>query len=299
MKTQPVLRVRTTQIAIAAVLAGCGGYGGGGGGGGAATLNMSINPATITLGQSATVTWSSNGNTCAASGAWSGSKPGDGTESVTPAATGPHTYSLVCSGGGYGESEQDSVTLTVNPVVVAATFTGEACCAGAETFPVEGITSDSGELRFFGQSRHFVAKAGKPAVEFATSESSLAGALADDKLAIKPSSLQMRNRPSESAALEGNFTTHLASGYTLTASIDADGRLTGVDTRSCRFDGKTHARRPASQVVDVELEVSACGVSDGRYEGAAALVSGTEGGPDRLLLSVSNDKSAIGWQLSR
>ena len=300
MKAQPVILVRTTQIAIAAVLAGCGGsYSGGGGGGGAATLSISIAPTAITLGQSATVTWSSNGSRCTASGAWTGSKSGDGSEMVTPTGTGTLTYSLICSGGGYGESEQGSATLTVNAAGLATTWTGEACCMGAEKFPVEGITSESGELRFLGLDRHFVVKAGKPAVEFATSESSLAGTLVNDRLAMDPGSIKLHSRPADSAALEGHYTTHLGSGYTLTVSIDATGRMSGIDTRGCRFDGQTRVRKPVSQVVEVELEVSACGVGDGRYQGAAALFSGTEGGPARLLLSVSNDKSAIGWQLSR
>ena len=300
MKAQPVLLVRTTQIAIAAVLAGCGGgYGGDGDGQGPATLSISIAPMTITLGESATLTWSSNAPSCTASGAWTGSKSGDGSQMVTPTETGTLTYSLVCSGGGYGESQQGSATLTVNAAGVAVTWTGEACCLGAEKFPVEGITSDSGELRFLGLGRHFVVKAGKPAVEFATCESCLAGTLVNDRLAMDPSSIKLHSRPSDSAALEGHFTTHLGSGYTLTISIDATGRMTGTDTRGCRIDGQTRARKPVSQVVEVELDVGACGVSDGHYQGAAALFSGTDGGPARLLLSVSNARSAIGWQLSR
>ena len=121
----------------------------------------------------------------------------------------------------------------------------------------------------------------------------------NDRLAIDPSAIKLHSRPSDSAALEGHYTTHLGSGYTLTVSIDATGRMTGIDTRGCRFDGQTRARKPVSQVVEVDLEVGACGVSDGHYQGAAALFSETEGGPARLLLSVSNAKSAIGWQLNR
>ena len=300
MKAQPVKALRTILLAIAAALAGCGGgYGGGGsGGGGAASISMSIAPTTITLGASATITWSSNGSQCIAGGAWSGSKSGDGSQSVTPTATGTLTYTLVCSGGGYGNSQTGTATLTVN-AALASTFTGEACCMGAEKFPVEGITSESGELRFLGLDRHFVAKSGEPTAEFETCDTCLAGALVNDQLAIDPSSLELRSRPSDSAALEGQYTTHLASGYTLTVSIDAAGRLTGIDTRGCRFDGQTRARTPASRVVDVELEVSACGSSDGRYTGNAALFSATESKPARLLLSASNAKSAIGWQLSR
>lgn len=301
MKTQPVLCVRNILIVLAAaVIAGCGGYGGGGGGGGGqATLSISVNPTTITLGQSANVTWSSNGNTCTASGAWSGTKAGDGTESVTPTATGTQTYSLRCSGRGYGESEVGSAMLTVTSTVRAAAFTGVACCIGAETFPVEGITSESGELRFLGLGRHFVAGAGKPVIEFETAGSRLAGARVSDKLAIAPGSLELRNRKPDSAALEGQYTTHLGSGYTLTVSIDAAGRMSGIDTRGCRFDGRTRARASAAKVVNVELEVSACGESDGNYSGDAALLPATADGPAGLLLSVSNANSAVGWRLSR
>jgi uncharacterized protein (TIGR03118 family) len=62
-----------------------------------------------------------------ATGAWSGTKAPSGTEEVTPTATGTLTYSLVCSGGGYGESSTRSATLTVNP---AAAFTRTMLVAG-------------------------------------------------------------------------------------------------------------------------------------------------------------------------
>ena len=72
---------------IAASSCGGGSYGGGdggGGGGGAATLNISIDPDTIAVGESATITWNTNGNTCTASGDWAGTKDGDGSEDVSP-----------------------------------------------------------------------------------------------------------------------------------------------------------------------------------------------------------------------
>lgn len=97
------------------VSCGGGGYGGGGGSPPAAVLTLSVEPTTITLGQSATVTWSSSAGTfCTAGGAWSGPKAASGSESVTPTATGTFTYSMTCSGGGYGESAERSATLTVN-----------------------------------------------------------------------------------------------------------------------------------------------------------------------------------------
>jgi hypothetical protein len=77
---------------------------------------------------SATVTWTSNAP-CTASGAWS--RAGlSGAETVTPTATGTFTYTLVCRGDGYGSSERESDTLTVNPAQVAGLVIGEGCCNG-------------------------------------------------------------------------------------------------------------------------------------------------------------------------
>jgi len=259
----------------------------------------SVSPETITLGQSATLTWNSNAPNCTANGAWSGSKPGDGSESVTPTSTGTLTYSLVCSGGRYGESDQGSATLTVNPAMQAAAFKGEACCIGGQAVAVEGITSESGELRLLAGGRHFVVEAGKPAVAYATCGSCLAGARVNDRPAIDLRSLTSQRPASESTALEGHYTTHLGNGYTLTVSIDAAGRMTAIDTRGCRIDGQARARTPASRVVEVVLEVSACGASNGHYAGDAAVFPEADGEPVGLLLSVSNCEAAIGWRLGR
>jgi hypothetical protein len=301
MKAQPAARVPAVLILVTGVLAGCGGYGGGGGGGGQgrATLSISVSPETITLGESATLTWNSNAPNCTATGAWTGAKSGDGTQEVTPTETGEHTYSLVCSGGGYGESQQGSATLTVEPATQTTAFVAEACCIGARTFAVEGMTSESGALRLLAGGRHIVIKSGQPAVSFATCESCLAGARVNDRLAIELPSLASRTPTSKSATLEGHFTTHLGNGYTLTVSIDGAGRITGIDTRGCRFEGQVRARSPASQIGEVRLEVSACGASDGLFIGDAALFADADGEPAGLLLSASNAKAAIGWRLGR
>jgi uncharacterized protein (TIGR03118 family) len=113
------LRVSGFALVLAALgLAGCGG--GGYGGGSSApppTLSLTVQPTTIVLGQSATLSWnSSTGASCVASGAWNGAEATVGTKSVTPAATGSATYTLTCSSmGAYGgtSSKTSSVTLTV------------------------------------------------------------------------------------------------------------------------------------------------------------------------------------------
>ena len=102
--------------ALAGALVACGGGGGGYGGGGgnpAATATISVTPSTITAGQSATLTWSSN-TACTASGGWTGAQAATGTLDVTPTTTGATTYTLTCTGSGYTGTATQSATLTVN-----------------------------------------------------------------------------------------------------------------------------------------------------------------------------------------
>jgi uncharacterized protein (TIGR03118 family) len=111
-------------ILAALTVAGCGGGGGYGGGGGGgmtpAAVTVTVSPTMITLGQSVTVTWTSNsGNGCTASGAWTGTQVASGSATVTPTAVGTATFSLTCSGGIYS-SNSGSAALTVN---AATSFT--------------------------------------------------------------------------------------------------------------------------------------------------------------------------------
>ncbi|HEX4039916.1 MAG TPA: beta-propeller fold lactonase family protein [Acidobacteriaceae bacterium] len=87
----------------------------------APTAMISVAPATITLGGSATLTWSStNATACTASGAWSGTQSTSGTQSVTPTAAGTDAYELTCTGA--GGSASSTATLTVNAPVPAVTI---------------------------------------------------------------------------------------------------------------------------------------------------------------------------------
>src|SRR5678815_5364045 len=109
--------MRTVQrvifVALVFIIVSCNGYGGGDGMS-AATATINVDPTEITLGESATLTWSTNGAGCTASGDWSGAQDASGTLTVTPTTTGTLTYSLVCTGGSYGQSDTASATLTVN-----------------------------------------------------------------------------------------------------------------------------------------------------------------------------------------
>jgi uncharacterized protein (TIGR03118 family) len=124
------VRRRPMRLAVqflTLLLAACGGGGYNGGNMMAppvtATVTISVAPTTVTLGQSATLTWSTmNATTCAASSGWTGNESTSGTQTVTPTGNGNVTYTLTCtapsgsaySGGGGGQTSM-SATLTVKP----------------------------------------------------------------------------------------------------------------------------------------------------------------------------------------
>jgi len=327
------MRIRRAAFACivaglsAALLMSCGGGYGGGGSLPAATLTISVAPTTITLGQSATVTWTSNAS-CMASGAWSGAKAASGSETVTPTVTGPSIYTLICSGGAYGSSESLSATLTVNPPMAAGLWSSNGCCVMSDPFPVTGITSDSGDDRFLLLGTHYVGKMGAAQTAYATCNSCLAGLLEADshafkllaitprvsvresikapKLTTRPTTVsftasydQSFERPSSTATVQGVYTTNLGTGYTLAIAIDATGQVTGNDTNGCNLAGNVSTSHPAVDYYDVVLDVSTCGNSNGRYNGNAALIFDSTGRATALFLSASNANAAIGWSLSR
>jgi hypothetical protein len=74
------------------------------------TVNLSANPTSVLLTNTATLTWSSaDVSSCSASGAWSGTKATSGSESVMVSTVGNNTYTLTCSGD--GGSGSNSVTV--------------------------------------------------------------------------------------------------------------------------------------------------------------------------------------------
>jgi uncharacterized protein (TIGR03118 family) len=114
-------------VGISVLLVGCGGTGGGGAYGGSTStpipsaVSVKVSPASVAVGESATVTWSSNsGTSCTASGAWKGSQPATGSSVITPTAAGSETFSLSCSGGVYSNGT-GSAMLTVTAAAPAAT----------------------------------------------------------------------------------------------------------------------------------------------------------------------------------
>jgi hypothetical protein len=176
MDIRRTLRSLFAMGLVFGLLAGCGGSGyGGGGSNPPASLTISVDPSTITLGQSATITWTSNAP-CTASGDWSGTKSQTGSEMATPSATGSFTYTLICRGGGYGSSELESTTLMVNPAAaMAGLWIGDSCCVASDEFEAAGLTNDAGDYRFLLLGTHYIGKAGAGPIAYATCDTCLAG----------------------------------------------------------------------------------------------------------------------------
>jgi plastocyanin len=79
-------------------------------------VDLTINPSTITAGQSAQLSWTStNASSCVASGSWAGQQPTNGSavSTGTLAVPGQYSYTLICSGP--GGSASSTANLTVNP----------------------------------------------------------------------------------------------------------------------------------------------------------------------------------------
>ena len=89
----------------------------------APTLDLTISKASIKLGDSSTLTWSSaDATSCTASGSWSGDQDLSGSQAITPSSTGSFSYALLCSGPGGDVTK--TVSLTVNPAPVTGGETG-------------------------------------------------------------------------------------------------------------------------------------------------------------------------------
>ena len=110
----------------------------GGGSGSGFSVNLSVSPNAINLGQSAILGWSTAGATsCLASGGWSGTQTTYGSITISPAQT--KTYSITCFGSG-GQSLTDSETIIVNPggAVLGAYSGFNTSCATSPANPYVG-----------------------------------------------------------------------------------------------------------------------------------------------------------------
>lgn len=80
----------------------------------APTVTFSATPTSLLSGETSTLTWSStNATSCSASGAWSGTEPTSGTQTLHPTTT--STYTLACTGNGGSASQSVTVSIITPP----------------------------------------------------------------------------------------------------------------------------------------------------------------------------------------
>jgi len=95
------------------------------------TVTIAANPASLVLGNSSTLSWSSaNATSCTASGAWSGTEAVSGTQNVTPVATGTNSYALTCTGSGGSTTSTATVSVTAPAPTVMIAISPTAIATG-------------------------------------------------------------------------------------------------------------------------------------------------------------------------
>ncbi len=101
----------------------------------APTLTLTSSVASVTAGDSATLTWSStNATACTASGSWTGSKAVNGTQSTGVLSNvGTQTYTLSCTGTGGTVTKSVSVVVTSAPTPTTPTLTLTSSAASITT----------------------------------------------------------------------------------------------------------------------------------------------------------------------
>ncbi len=110
------------------------------------TVDVNVTPRSITLGQSATLSWSTtNATSCSASGPLSGPRATSGSEIVTPASAGTYNYRLTCSGPGGTATDPSKLTVVGGSAPVVSISAAPAAIASGQastlTWTSTGATS--------------------------------------------------------------------------------------------------------------------------------------------------------------
>ncbi len=100
---------------------------------------LSLAAASVTVGGSTTLTWSSiNATSCTASGSWSGAQAASGSKTITPTAAGTETFSLTCSNS-VGTSTASTATLTVTAAAASSSGSGGGRLDGIALLGLAGL----------------------------------------------------------------------------------------------------------------------------------------------------------------
>jgi hypothetical protein len=105
------------------------------------SLSLKVNPSQVVYGESTMLTWSSSGaSSCAASGAWSGSRPLSGL-AISSSLISTSTFSIECRNG-LGQVQAASATVKVLPPAPS----GPGTTPGVSPAPVVSLVADATEV---------------------------------------------------------------------------------------------------------------------------------------------------------
>lgn len=109
----------------------------------APTVSLTASAARVTSGGTVSLQWSSsNASSCTASGAWSGSRPGSGTE-TSAALTAASSFTLACTGVG-GNASQSVVVVVAVDAAASGTPPSDSTSSSTPTTPSTSSTSPPG-----------------------------------------------------------------------------------------------------------------------------------------------------------
>jgi len=123
------------------------------------TVTIALVPSDLAIGSAATLTWSATTATaCEASGAWTGSVPISGTQSISPSAAGTYDYGITCNGPGGSSSATAELTVSglvttsiaANPTTITVGDTVTLTWTSSNAASCSGVGTWSGSLALNG-----------------------------------------------------------------------------------------------------------------------------------------------------
>ncbi len=123
------------------------------------TVTIALVPSDLAIGSAAALTWSATTATaCEASGAWTGSVPISGTQSISPSAAGTYDYGITCTGPGGSSSATAELTVSglvttsiaANPTTITVGDTVTLTWTSSNAASCSGVEAGSGSLALNG-----------------------------------------------------------------------------------------------------------------------------------------------------
>lgn len=117
-------------------------------------VTLSVSPETMTLGSSATITWSSpTASTCTTSGSWSDTIATSGSLTVTPTSAGILAYVLTCTDASNVSRVTAASLIVTTPALTPVDAGSDG--SGGGSFPILGLVLLGGALAFSLTRKHF------------------------------------------------------------------------------------------------------------------------------------------------